>query len=587
MSYALKVIKDSPIMFLPLDETSGSIAYDISGCGNNGTHSDGIVSGLLPLIPGGATGTTITNTKYVDCSLTKNYYGQEQVVSFGQEGFSDNDFSMEIWIYPKFNTSENLIFGDQVNDIGLSWHNGNIIFKLQSEILEYTVPYYKKALHIVAVYNIRYMYIYLDGTIVAIKELNNFKFTNTYLNISIGPTAGSSSSFVVDAPAIYRYALSEQQIKKHYLEAQNQINPIYVASPDGGTLFKLSDENTRQVYKFSYPGDIKFESKIKDGLSYDSLTNSLYMTPTDASDPGSVEIIEKIGIPTISEAIRTKIRWIGDNGISVATSVDGVSYEDCINNHEIPQYSNGLWEGYGELYIKITFTSSDTSRYNPELSSLWVSLYDTSKVYATNYGEYLYSMGSSRYTLGDVNTPVLSRDHRNGLEILGSNMSFLYPATNPVGSVEFFYTRYSTDPSGFLYVQSYSGYPETIYSWDSSGAVSSANISAIYINGIDRTSATNISSILLENEIYHIVIIFASPANGMFKFNNTKTTNLSSVALYQNISVYPDALTSSQALEHYQVYTSRPYSSVEDNDITVSESGVSQNTNDWVVIQTI
>lgn len=117
MSYALEVIKDSPIMLLPLDETVGPTAYDISGCGNNGTHSDGILSGLLPLIPGGVTGTRITNTKYVDCSLVNNYYGQEQVVSFANAGFSDNDFSMEICIYPNFNTAENLIFGDQVNDI--------------------------------------------------------------------------------------------------------------------------------------------------------------------------------------------------------------------------------------------------------------------------------------------------------------------------------------------------------------------------------------------------------------------------------------------------------------------------------------
>ncbi len=38
MSYQLKVIKDYPIGFWPLDESSGSTATDISGCGNNATY---------------------------------------------------------------------------------------------------------------------------------------------------------------------------------------------------------------------------------------------------------------------------------------------------------------------------------------------------------------------------------------------------------------------------------------------------------------------------------------------------------------------------------------------------------------------
>jgi len=586
MSYVLNIIKDKPVMFLPLDETSGSVAYDISGCGNNGTHSDGIVSGLLPLIPGGATGTTITNTKYIDCSLTKNYYGQNQVVSFGQDGFSDNEFSMEIWLYPKFNLAENLIFGDQVNDIGISWHNGNIIFKLQSEIIEYTVPYYGKSLHIVATYNIGRMSIYIDGQIVATKELNNFKFTNTYLNISIGPTSGSDSSFVVDAPAIYRYGLSDVQIKRHYDIAQIQIDPLQIVEPDGGTLFALSDENTKEIYQFSYPVNRSMMSLVRDGLSYDTLTNSIYLTPTDISTAIEVEVIEKIAVPSNPNIAKTKIRWAGDNGISISTSNDGVTYVLCENGNQIPQYENGVSNG-GELYIKIVFTSSDASRYNPELYSLWLSFYDTAKAYAKNHGEFLYTIGSLWHTLGDINLPILSRDKRNGLRVIANNKSFLYPSATPFNSIEFFYTRHSSDPSGFFYIQNYGQYAETMYSWDSSGAVSSSNIDAIYINGIDRTASSNIASILLVGEIYHIVIIFSGPANGMVKFSNKKTTNSSCKALYQNIAIYPDALTPSQAIQHYELYTSRPLGSVEDNDITITESGITYNTNDWIVLQSI
>ena len=49
MSYQLKVIKDYPIGFWPLDESSGSTASDISGCGNNGTYHGSPATNILPI----------------------------------------------------------------------------------------------------------------------------------------------------------------------------------------------------------------------------------------------------------------------------------------------------------------------------------------------------------------------------------------------------------------------------------------------------------------------------------------------------------------------------------------------------------
>ena len=75
MSYQLKVIKDYPIGFWPLDESSGSTAVDRSGCGNNGTYVGSPASNMLPLISGGGSGTRITDTAYVTFPITKDFYG--------------------------------------------------------------------------------------------------------------------------------------------------------------------------------------------------------------------------------------------------------------------------------------------------------------------------------------------------------------------------------------------------------------------------------------------------------------------------------------------------------------------------------
>lgn len=575
-------------MFLPLDETSGSVAYDISGCGNNGTHSDGIVSGLLPLIPGGATGTLITNTKYVDCSLVNNYYGQEQVVSFANTGFSDNDFSMEIVIYPRFNSSENLIFGDQVNDIGISWHNGNLIFKLQSEVIEYTVPYYKKALHIVATYNVNSMSLYLDGSLVAYKNLDKFTFTNEYLNISVGPTAGSNSSFVVDAPAIYRYALTENKIKEHYGMLKYEIPPIQVVNPEDGILFEMSDQNSREVYYVTYPSTRSLKDLYVEGLSYDDFTDSLYMTITDTVEESTVIVNDIIPVYSQDSIIRSKIRWIGDNGVSVETSLDGETYSQCTNGSPIPGLETGVSSDYGQLYIRITFYSSDTSKYNPELSFLNISFYLQDSIVSVNSSNKIYKSTGSLYTIGDVRYPVLSRDYRNGLRVEADN-SFFTEVDSMYRTIEMFYTPSSLSASSLINVEDDSqGY--AAYSWATGGTITKTGISAIYVNGVNKFTATAISEVFKAEEIHHVVIVFDelnSPVKIKFNGGYTATPSSTTEALYSNVAFYDRVLTQSEIEDHYSAYTSRPSSSISGNAITLSESGVSVRNNDWVVIKSI
>lgn len=581
MSYALKVIKDNPVMFLPLDETSGSVAYDISGCGNDGTHSDGIVSGLLPLIPGGATGTTITNTKYVDCSLDKNYYGESQVVSFGQNGFSDNDFSMEIWIYPNFNTSENLIFGDPVNHVGIFWEKGNLIFRLQSEVLEYTVPEYNKALHIVAVYGVNRASIFLDGVIVASKVLTNFSFTNTYLNISVGPTAGSNSSFVVDAPAIYRYSLSPMQVQTHYEAAQQQVLPIHIVAPDNGHLYPLSDENTKVMSSTTYPSIYSLEQFAVDGLSYDTLTDSLYLTPTSESISKSVSFKEAISVPVQDSFVRSKILWSGHNGITVETSIDDITYESCENGQQIPQYAGGIGLSNGQLFIRVTFDSSDASRFNPELNYLNISFYTTNNIYGYNFGEYISPTTGSSYTLENKNYHILSRYYKNGLNLKSTN-SFKINSIRDIGSVEMFYVRKDSSAGGLIYSGS------TYYEWDSSGTISKNNISKIYINGVDKTSSTDLDLIIKPNELYHVVICLSSPIDsGSDLIFNGGPSGSSSAGLYKNIGIYEAALSQSSVSNHYAMYIGRPSVTVSDTVINVTEQTPQVNTNDWIVLKSI
>lgn len=566
-------------MFLPLDETSGSIAYDISGSENNGTYSDGIVSGIFPLVPGGENGTYINNTKYIDCSISNDYYGQDQGASIAQAGFSDNDFSLEIWVYPKFNTAENLIFGDQVNDIGLSWEKGNIIFKLQSEVLEYTLPYLDKAFHIVATYNVNYMYLYVDGIVVAGKSITGFKFTNTYLNMSIGPTASSSSYFIADAPAVYRYALTQDHAKSHYAAFKEQVNPVHIVYPDGGVLYTLSEENIKPVYAIDYPATFPFSRLLSDGLTYDGAYNSLYMTPT--ADPEAVEIIVKdyLNVPLQDTIVRSKIAWYGDNGISVFTSIDDENYEECVNGQEVPQYSGGVADGNGKLYLKIVFSSEDASRFNPELYSLYILFHKASEIFGTTGGEYVEPLSTYKYTVGNKNYPLLARDKRNGLSLIGDG-GFKINTSQKITTVEFIYTKTSSSVGGFISGLS-STDQQVYYRW-TNGTVSHSGISALYINGV--SSLNSIASIT-NNEICHIAIVLSEDITGEIVFNMGSSAG--KTATYKNIALYETALNQTKITNHYNMYKSKPAGSSDDTEFTVTEESTLVHNNDWLVIQNV
>ena len=152
MSYYISILKDSPIGFWKLDEVSGTSARDSSGCGNNGSYVGGVQPIKIPLVPNGAYSTKITNTNTLSFPITKDFSGQTGIGGFGIIKTEDNDFSIELWFHPKNITALTPLFAD-LDQIGLYWDNGNIVFKLQSERIDYVVPYSNKSFHVVATYS--------------------------------------------------------------------------------------------------------------------------------------------------------------------------------------------------------------------------------------------------------------------------------------------------------------------------------------------------------------------------------------------------------------------------------------------------
>ena len=588
MSYQLKVIKDYPIGFWELDESSGTSATDSSGCGNNGTYTGTITNGLIPLIPGGTQASKITNTSYITLPITYDYYGNIFSGGVANIHTSDNDFTLEVWIHPRFNTNNQTpILADATNNIGLFWENGNIVFQLDNQRIDYTVPTTSKTYHIVGIYSVSAMYLYVDGEQVGYQTLSNFSFTNETFELNIGPTLDSTDSFLVDAPAIYRYSLSPAKIFNHYNEIQ-PLPAIQIANPEEGDLFEFYDNSISKQYSYSYPANKSWETFASTDLFYNSYEDALELMAGTGSKTVTIE--DLIILPVGFYMDSSKIEWDGDNGILVETSLDGSTYSSCVNGQTIPGFSIDNFSADRVIYLKITLSSDDVSKYIPRLSNLMLIFYYEQKHYAVNSGAYMSTLaGTANVTNFDVtisnkNYPILSRHSRNGIKTT-VNSGFYINTSRSIRTIEFFYTPDYLNDDGGLIETSNGNYTASVYRWNNTGVITKTNISAIYVNGVNKTSQTNINNVFISGELHHVVIVYSGPVSGALKFSHTVYGSVPD--LIQNIALYPNVFTSTNALDHYNLYIEKASIVADDSSFALTEDGVSAYGNDWLVVKNI
>jgi hypothetical protein len=581
MSYQLKTIKDSPMGFWTMDESSGSIAYDKSGCNNHGTYVGSPTSNMLPIVPGGISGTKITNIAYATFPITKDYYASNIGAGFANKYTSDNDFTLEVWINQSIESNNQTpLFADTTNNIGLYWHKGDIVFRVSStESVRYCIPYSKKALHIVGVYSVSGISLYIDSAPVASKTLSNFKFTNTTTTFQTGPTTDAGDAFIVDAPAVYRYALSSSSIRKHYIEGNITVSPIHVVFPDNGVLFSGTDANIRASFDYSYPVNKPWTDFVDSNTYYDNAKKHITFYETDTVQAKTFVINDYFLIPSQIGLITSKVEWRNDLGISVESSVDGVTYLPCTNGQTLPQYNKDSFNSNGRVYIRITMSTTDASKFLPKLSFFCITFYSDKTIYADNFGDTITS--TKDYCLGSLNYPILSRNYMNGIRAK-SGFGFDLTTSSSIKSLEMFFTP-STLAANTLFYASQGA--TTRLAWNGSGALSKANISKVYVNGIDISSATNITSYFLDEEPSHVVLIFATPVTGTFKFNYETSGGLNN--LYKNIALYEDELTAGKVETHFELYTGKPVETITESAITLTELPAVYYNNDWIVLQSV
>jgi len=566
MSYNLRVLSDNPLAFWP----SGT--DDISGFDNQVSIVGSVDNTNLPLVIGAESSSKLSGTAaitYIDIDgiATKN--------------FSDNQFSIECWV--RVNTTSSLeipIVGDSSNDIGIFYKKGNIVFSIGTEYIEYTVPFLKKSIYIVAVYNKNKIILYIDGKIEAEKDLSNFSFLNESISIKSGPVNNSLDYMLLNCVSFYRNSLTKDQVLSHYLENKS-LSPTQIVYPDQGNFFELTDKSISAKYSYSYPANKSWQYFINDNNLYYNSQKEFIGVVKGNGDSQSIVIEDFITIPSGPEMNSSRIEWDGDNGVSVSVSIDGQNYQSCVNGQPIPQYSLSSFSQTRNLYIRVYFTTSDDSVYLPSLKFLSISFYNNQKIYSKNSSNYIASQQD--IPVSNNKYEILSTDNRNGISLKNLS-SFYINTTTPTKSIEFFYTPYSIQNGGLVTSVATSGYSASSLTW-SSNTISKSNISKIYVNGVDKTSQTNINNLFLKDSLHHVVIVFENSIYGEISIN--KSSVLGGQSLYQNLAIYESALSAEKVQDHFNKYVSSQGTIIEDQLGKMSELSVDYFNSDWIVVQNI
>lgn len=561
MSYLSSVLKDYPIGFWPLS----SNAEDKSGCGNDGTISGTHQFGKNSLIPYDGRSTKISGSSYISIPLDKDYYSSSVLPAIANRSSSTKEFSIELWFKPQTSfLQESPLFADVLADTGIFYQNGNIVFKIEGVSLEYTLSNINKSLHIACVYGVNVMSIYVDGEPVATKNTDMFRFEAEDVDFQVGPVVGQSDSFLINGVAVYRYALTSDQIYGRFTSLYN-VPAIQISDPDNGALFEIKNKAYGRKFTFNYPID-KDWSEIADSPVVRNEGYG-YLELSKIDGQVSKEILDVLSIPSMEDYNHSVIEWEGDNGITVSISQDNLVFHECKNGLPLPisDFTKSI------IYLKITFNSSDAQRFNPRLHKLNISFFKDVRIYSENSASYIAKSTGGSHDFGFTwnNKPILSHSMYNGLR--AENKFSIY-TDRDVLTLETFYTPDSLD-AGSLFDQ---------LSWSGAGTISKPNILALYINGEDKTSETSVSGLFEVGQLHHVVAVLSDSITEEIVFNDG-----SNEALYQYISIYESQMDAGTAQAHYEMYVDSVSTIAVGGSLSMTENSVNYYDNDWIVIQSI
>ena len=541
-----QALKDSGLTY---GEISGVQIYDYSGSLNNGTASSASSKQIMPLVTGSVRGTEVLSSTII----TYNPKG------IATKYYKDNSFSIEAWCaLPGYNVSTTIV-GDTATNTGIFYQNGNIIFRVGANQVQATVSN-SEVVYVVGIFQSNILSLYINGFIADALQIDSYKFSNEVATFQSGPSTGR---FVVDCVGFYRYALSGTQVLAHYNEGTQEVNISQIVAADNGYLFSMNTESMRPKFIYSYPASKPWSEVATGGISISDDNSYIYIPETTTAATASFTFTDYFIVPNYLNIDTSQIHWSNDvSGILVEASIDNITWRTCKNGSPLPYINKNDNQFSQIVYLRITLSSADTTKYLPILRSLEIAFYTGKNFYSDNSGYYVSS--AYDYSLPKFNSKTLSYNKNNGLTMYNGH-GFSLNSIPAVSCIEMIYTPQYNENVLF------SGAAKK-YEWNSAGLITKTGISSIYVNGIDRTAETNVWNFLVVDTPHHIVINLTS-SDTSIKFNQNQNDTKSGIGhMYNNVAVYESALSTNTIANHYLLYTGNTINQINDTSFSLIES---------------
>lgn len=626
MSYKQAVLRDNPIAFWPLNGVStertyatilieyltyqdwlnaepdynGSVTFTLEDISTNGNHGAFTIGSpnfvdILPLV-------TLSNydTSSAGCKINSSseigISNISQLYNMFYNGTENLTFGMEFWISFDSNpATNNQVFfveygGIKVAEIVIN--NDKIYFtvngkdKYTGADMEYTtfkqVQSWESQAHIFAYYD--------KGTIgVSVNSFEggqitvpkNFQFDNDPVYgkqtfYKIGPS-GTLNNFVINDLAFYDYVLTTNQIRSHMVWGTNDAKPLSYTQQTSGYSFDIQDFETMFAYKKLFVSPITYQEGTSSNLKSDG-TGLTLTTGTGAETGTWTYTIPSSGFPKISGA---KIAWDSatsdnstlspNNYVKVEFSTDnGSTWTQAKNGLPIVRFSSDS-SVYPVIIVRATLhTSNSSSSYLPRLDNLFIGIYKDLSIYSDS-GAYLLSprKGTNAfdtYTIKSNKFNILARSNNFGISLAaadGSNsVAAIYPQDQapPYQTIEFWYRYDSISSTRLQFIVDTLGTQASIYFSSGDSGVVQSGFSSVYINGLELSTVKS----LTQGETYHFVCVYPQQIrNTVYLGGNGQLTQYSK-GTYGYISIYPTALSQTDAQNRYLSYLTSSVSTIGD-----------------------
>lgn len=463
--------------------------------------------------------------------------------------------------------SQQKIFYDSVNNIGISILKSNLIFTItdssnNQNSISYKLQEIGNSYHIAAVYSKRAMYLFIDGVARANLMLDStFKFKATSnVNFLLSTSAYSN---IIDKVEIFNEALSDKYINSEIELDSVYQNPGQIMSLDGAAYFSFSKNLKPIKTGFSYGTNKSISSAIM--FNVEELFEN-YVVLSDGQDSGY--FTDSVFITSIDN---NQIDWYGDSGgIEVSYNTDGSNTYAAVSNHStIPNFTGGM------LYYKVSLTRDYSGASSPVFTGIDFISYDSKEFRSDNT---LYSLDTDfNYHTGKYSNSMVSQSKENGIKTLSGGLKVPEITGR---SVEFMF-----NPSG-LGQTCLLDLGGARYSWSGAGSITKTGISSIYVNGVNLYSQTSISNVFNPDIWHHVVITLSADQTDTLYLNQSKTgTLIGSDNSFAHLGIY-DYDMSAKAISHYKHLISRVSESTLSDSISIGSDSYSGYNVDKVVLST-